>query len=136
MIERELGTKYLVLLWLVVAVTCAVIWTAISLIAGQDFVGAGSGACAYGIIGTFGLIFRRRRFWVYFCTVEAQHLALIFVGIGVVLSIAQPISLIWVSGALVAYVYTKLRWRMASKDRVVEPSVKQRSPSGGFVDVD
>lgn len=134
-IEREWGTKSFLLLWLVVAVVCGLIWMAVSLIVGQSFAGLGTAACVYGIIGTFGIIFRRKRFWFYFCTVEAQNLALIFIGIGIVLSIAQPISLVWVSGALVAYIYIKLRWSMALKSRGSIPSVEQRR-SNGFVDID
>ena len=33
-------------------------------------------ACAYGLIGTMGVLFRGRRYFVFLATVEAQHLAL------------------------------------------------------------
>ena len=134
-IEREWGTKSFILLWLVVAVVCGVIWMMISLVAGRNFAGVGTEACVYGIISTFGILYRGTRFWFFFFTVEAQYLALIFIGIGIVLSIAQPISLVWVLGALVAYVYIKLRWRMASQSQRSIPSVEQRR-SSDFVDVD
>ena len=83
-----------------------------------------------------GLLFRGRRFFMFFATVEARYLVLILIAIGILMNIATPINLVWISGALVAYVYIKLRWRMASKGRVIEPSVKQGRPSGGFVDID
>ena len=134
-IEREWGTRSFVLLWLVVAIVCGIIWIIVSLIAGRPFAGIGSESCVYGIIATFGILYRGTRMWFYFFTVEAQNLALILIGIGIVLSIIQPLNLIWVFGALAAYIYVKLRWRMASPGRRSTPSAQHRV-SDGFVDID
>jgi len=138
-IEREWKTKSFVLLWLVVTVACGVIWMMVNLFLratrGQMFLGMGTDAFVFGIIGTFGLLFRNKRYWVYFATVKAQHLALIFIGMGLVLGIAQPIIWIWVLGALVAYVYVKLRWRLASEHAAGSAYVARRE-QGGFVDID
>lgn len=134
-IEREWGTMSFILLWLAVAFVCGIIWVIISLIAGRPFAGIGSESCVYGIIATFGILYRGTRMWFYFFTVEAQNLALILIGIGIVLSIIQPLSLIWVSGALVAYIYVKMRWRMASSGGSGTPST-EHGVSDGFVDID
>jgi membrane associated rhomboid family serine protease len=133
-IEREWGAKSFIVLWLVVAVVCGLIWMAVSLLSGQSFIGIGTEACVYGIVATFGMLYRGTRMWFYFFTVEAQYLALIVIGIGVVMSIVQPLSLIWVSGALVAYLYVKLRWHTASQRGGIPVAGSGRS--NGFVDID
>ncbi len=133
-IEREWGAKSFILLWLVVAVVCGIIWMVVSLLLGKELAGIGTEACVYGIIATFGILYRGTRMWFYFFTVEAQYLALIVIGIGIVLSIVQPLSLIWISGALVAYIYVKLRWRIASQQRSTTTAGHRRS--NGFVDID
>ena len=74
----------------------------------------GGHGCAYGLIGAFGLVFRKRRFLVLLWGMEAQYLALLLIGIGLVIGIAAPITWIWVGGAGVAYVYIKLLWRQRS----------------------
>jgi len=130
-IEREWGTRSFLTLWIVISGVCAIIWSIISLIIGQELIGMGSAPCIYGLIGTFGLVFRRQRFWFLFCTIEAQHLAFIFVGVGLVLGIAQPISWIWVAGAGVAYLYIKLRWRLMRG-----PSQNTGKKKNSFIDVD
>jgi len=134
-IEREWRTASFLLLWLVVSLTCGVIWLVVSLATGRNFIGLGTSACSYGLIGTFGLLFRRRRFFALFWTIEAQYLALFLIAIGIVLGIAQPITWIWVVGAGVAYVYVKLRWRIASGGTRGPASWGQGRPSG-FVDID
>jgi hypothetical protein len=95
----------------------------------------GAAACSYGFISTLGLLFRGRRFFIFFATIEAQYLALILVVIGIIMNITRPINLIWVLGALVAYVYVKARWSMASKGPSRGVSEKHRRP-GRFVDID
>jgi membrane associated rhomboid family serine protease len=134
-IEREWRTRSFVALWLVVSVSCGAIWFLVNLIGGWNYIGLGTGACGYGIIGTFGLLFRRKRFFALFWSVEAQHIAWMLIGIGLVLGIARPISWIWVAGALVAYVYVKLRWAMQSSSTYNRPAAVQ-GRRGGFVDVD
>lgn len=134
-IEREWRTRSFVALWLVVSVTCGVIWFLVSLVGGWNYVGIGTGACGYGIIGTFGLLFRRKRFLALFWSVEAQYIAWLLIGIGLVLGIARPISWIWVAGALVAYIYVKLRWRIQSNSMYNRPAAVE-GRRDGFVDVD
>ena len=134
-IEREWRTASFVALWLVVSITCAVIWVAVSLIASRNFIGLGTAACVYGLIGTFGLLFRRKRFLALFWTIEAQYLALFLVAIGIVLGIPRPITWIWVAGAGVAYLYIKLQWGVRSGGtRGTGRSAQGRA--SGFVDVD
>jgi len=132
-VEREWRTKSFIGLWLIVSVVCGLIWVVISAIAGKSYVGGGTASCVYGIVAVFGVLYRRRRFLVLFWSVEAQHLAWAFIIIGIILGIRQPITWIWVAGALVGYLYVKLRMRMESAAR--------RSPQssyrpGDFVDID
>jgi membrane associated rhomboid family serine protease len=134
-IEREWRTASFLLLWLVVSVGCGLIWVIVNLLTGNNIVGMGASACTYGLLATMGLLFRGRRFFMFFATVESRHLVLILIAIGILMNIRSPINLVWISGALVAYVYIKLRWRMASQSHGSVPSVGQRR-SGSFVDVD
>ena len=98
-------------------------------------VGMGAAGCAYGIIGTLGLLFRGQKFFVFFGVIEGQYLAMILLAIGVILSITAPINLIWVSGAAVAYLYIKLCWRTAEVKRSGTVSTV-RKKLGSFVDID
>jgi len=134
-IEREWRTSSFLWLWLTVSVVCGILWTLIGLIAGGAFVGAGADACCFGIIGTMGLIFRGQRFLTLFATIEAQHFAAVLIVIGIIFSIPMPIRLVWVSGALVAYVYVKARWSLAAPSA---PRSTSRRPAdkGSFVDID
>lgn len=134
-IEREWKTASFLLLWMIISVVCGLLWVVVNLVTGNDFIGMGASACTYGLITTMGLIFRGRRFFIFFATVESRYLVLILIAIGILMNIATPINLVWISGALVAYVYIKLRWSMASKGHRTIPSAEQRR-SNGFVDVD
>ena len=130
-IEREWHTRSFLILWAVVSLVCGLIWMAVSLAGGWELVGLGSSACAYGIIGAFGLLYRRRRFFALVWTVEAQVLALLLIAIGVVLSIPSPITLIWVAGAAVAYLYVRLLWHLKTGARQQDPPKR-----GPFVEID
>ena len=134
-IEREWRTNSFILLWLVVSVGCGLLWVIVNLLVGRDFIGMGASGCTYGLIATMGLLFRGRRFFVLIATIGLRFLVLILIAIGILMNIAMPINLVWVSGALVAYAYVKLRWRMASQSQRDIPLVEQRRPSD-FVDVD
>lgn len=134
-IEREWKTASFLLLWVVVSAACGLLWVIVNLLIGNNFIGMGASACIYGLITTMGLLFRGRRFFMFFATVESWHLVLILIAIGILMNIATPINLVWISGALVAYIYIKLRWSMAQKSRRNIPSVEQRR-SNGFVDID
>ena len=114
-IEREWSTKSFLTFWLTVAVACALVWMLVSwvmmLTMRQTLIGGmtASGA-SYGLIAVFGLVFRRRRFFYFFWTMEGQHIAILMIAIGLLTSIAQPLYLIWVAGALVGYVYVRIAW--------------------------
>ncbi len=72
---------------------------------------------------------------MFFATVDSRYLVLILIAIGILMNIATPINLVWICGALVAYVYIKLRWSMASKSSRAVSSVEQKR-ANGFVDID
>ncbi len=133
-IEREWRTASFLLLWLVISSTCGLLWVIVNLLTGNNFIGMGASGCTYGLIATMGLLYRGRRFFM-FVSVESRHMVLILMAIGVLMNIATPINLVWICGAVVAYVYIKLRWSMASKSsRDVSPVEQRRS--NGFVDID
>ena len=134
-IEREWKTASFLLLWAVISVVCGLLWVIVNLVTGNNFIGMGASACTYGLIATMGLLFRGRRFFMFFATVDSRYLVLILIAIGILMNIATPINLVWISGALVAYGYIKLRWSMASKSGRDAPSV-ERKRAKGFVDVD
>lgn len=132
-VERDWRTRSFVVLWLVVSVICGSLWVFMSVVFGQGSVAMGTAPCAYGIIGTFGLLFRKQRFLLLLWAVEAQFIALFLIAIGLIISIVQPLHLIWVSGAMVAYLYVKLIWLIRSKPSFGTP---KRSSGNRFVDLD
>jgi membrane associated rhomboid family serine protease len=138
-IEREWGIGAFLLLWGVVGVVCGLIWLMMCSIFMPGLAGMGSDPCVYGLIGAFGLVFRRKRFFFFLWPMEAQTLALIFIGIGMVLCIPRPIFLIWVAGAGVAYLYIRLIWRAIEKRRRMGSSHAKTVPGervGSFVEID
>lgn len=132
-VEREWRTGSFVLLWLIVSVVCGLVWIGISALVGTNYIGLGAASCGFGLIAVWGLLYRRKRFLTVFWAVEAQYLAWILIVIGIVLGIPQPITWIWVSGALVGYLYVKLRWRASSAGRTAPA---EQSRPRGFVDID
>jgi membrane associated rhomboid family serine protease len=134
-IERGWKTASFLSLWLIISAACGLLWVIVNLVTGHNFIGMEASACTYGLITTMGLLFRGRRFFMFFMTVKSQYLVLILIAMGILTNIATPMNLIWVSGALVAYAYIKLRWSMVSKSSRSIPSVEQRR-SDGFVDID
>ncbi len=134
-IEREWRTASFLLLWLTVTVTCALLWIVLNLLMGYSLAGMGAGVGGYGLIATFGLLFRGQRFFALFGTIEAQHIAIGLIAIGVILSLPMPITLVWVAGALVAYVYVKARWSLQARP-TVRPGLQRSGGKGQFVDID
>jgi membrane associated rhomboid family serine protease len=134
-IEREWRTASFLLLWLTVTVACGILWILLNLLMNVSMAGLGAGAACFGLIATFGLLFRGRRFFSFFGTIEAQHIAIGLIAIGVILSLPVPITLVWVAGALVAYVYVKARWSLQAKPSV-RPSLQRSGGKGQFVDID
>jgi len=133
-VERQWGTRGYAALWLVVSVISGVVWVLVSMALGRAYIGGGVSVCCYGLIAVFGIMYKGVRFFAWFFTVEGQHIALILIGVGLVLSIPQPVTVVWVGGALVAYIYVKVRW-MASRPRSGGGG-KRMGGRGGFVDID
>ncbi len=134
-IEREWRTASFLLLWLVVTVTCGLLWILLNLLMGYSMAGAGAGVGGYGLIATFGLLFRGQRFFAFFGTIQAQHIAIGLIAIGVILSLPMPITLVWVAGALVGYVYVRARWSLQARPSV-RPGLQRSGGKGQFVDID
>ena len=116
-LEREWRTRSFVALWFIAGISCALIWMAVSLVitlvSGRpDTIGFGADSAVYGLLGAFGLAFRRKRFLFFFWGMEAQYVVLILVAIGLVLGIPNPITWIWVAGAGVGYLYLTVIWRL------------------------
>jgi len=132
-IEREWRTGAFVLLWLVVSVVCGLVWIAVSALFRLNYLGMGGASCIYGLIAMFGLLFRKKKFIAWFWAVEAHYISWALIVIGIVLGIRQPMAWIWVSGALVAYLYIKIRWRAASSGTNAPAG---RYTPGSFVDID
>lgn len=134
-IEQEWRTASFLLLWLVTSMGCGLLWVVVNLFTGNNFAGMGASGCTYGLIATMGLLFRGRRFFMFFIAVPSQYIVLILIVIGVITNLAQPINLVWISGALIAYLYVKLRWYLASQNRGSRQPAEQR-PYRSFVDID
>ncbi len=138
-VERQWKTRGFLALWFVVSITCGVLWVLMSVVVFMAFgwnpIALGDWACIYGIIAVFGILFKKQKFLVYFFVMEGQHLAILMIAIGLVASIAAPLNLVFVAGALIAYVYTKLR-QASTGIRSNRRSESSQLRSGGFVDVD
>ncbi len=134
-VEREWHTRRLLLLWLAVSIACAVVWVLAGLVMRANYIGLGSAAASYGLIGTFGLLFRRQRFLFWLWTVEAQHIAILLIVIGIVVGIRQPMAWIWVAGAGAAYIHFKI---LAGAGKTSGGFGKAAVPQQkrGFVDID
>ncbi len=128
-IERQWKARSLLALWMVTCVVTGLIWALVGLLCGRDYQGMTAAAGSFGLLAAFGLLFRGQR--LLFPPTDVAVATWILIGIGVVLSLANPITLIWVLGAPVAYGYIQLIWRRA----------RRSSPGGGyrpgrFVDLD
>ena len=134
-VEREWRTRSFLLLWVVTSAVCGVIWMMVSFLLGKDLVGFSTAPAVYGIVAAFGMLFYGKKLIIIFWTIEAHVLALILIGVGVIMGIANPLMWIWVAGAGVAYVYIKLVWR-ARKSRATKAYGSKSSKSKGFVEVD
>jgi membrane associated rhomboid family serine protease len=134
-IEREWRTASFLWLWFIVSVVCGILWILVSLLMNVSVTGSGAGACGFGIIAVMGVLFRRRRFLFFFATLEAQHIAIGLIAIGVILSLPNPITLVWVAGALVGYAYLKARWSLMARP-AARPRAGRSGGKGQFVDID
>jgi membrane associated rhomboid family serine protease len=134
-IEKQWRMSSFLLLWLVVIVACGLAWLAVSVISGREMVGMGGQAGVYGLIASFGMLFRGRQPQRMFGALQGQHLALLFIAIGIILSITQPVNFIWLAGAGVAYLYIKFLWRKQNHKGDLQ-SGPAGDRGGGFVDLD
>jgi membrane associated rhomboid family serine protease len=134
MVERQWRSGGFFLLCLSISVICGVGWVLVSFILRQGYIGIGTDAIAYGLIAAFGLLFRKQRFWFYFFVMEAQMIAILIIGLGLIIGIANPVSWVWVSGAGVSYLYIKGRWAFLDRDR--SPVGSSAIRDSGFVDID
>lgn len=134
-VEREWRSRSFLFMMLAVIVSCALLWLIVCKIVGRAYIGGGSESYAYGVIGAFGLLFRRQRFLLFFWAFEGKHVALLLVAIGVVIGITGPMLWVWVAGAAVAYGYVKLQWRRKSAAARSRSGAMQRR-GGSFVDID
>lgn len=137
MIEREWKTLPVFLLWLTVSVVCGIIWLGVSLVMQASYVGIMMNPFIYGLLGVFLVLFRDRRLCFFGAVVEGKWLALIFIALGVLINIRQPIGLVWILGALVGYLYVKFAWKI---QQGIGRGSTRTEPEGmrgsGFVDLD
>ena len=133
-LERQWHTKSFVALWLVITLGCGFLWIIVSMLFGGNFLGMSTAGCGYGLLATYAVLNRGRRISMLFVTLEAQYLAIIFIAIGLIMSIASPLNFIWVSGAGIAYLYVKLR--LQNRHRSLGQDSSKNKSSGGFVDID
>jgi membrane associated rhomboid family serine protease len=131
-VEREWRTVGIISLWLIISMICGIIWVLVCRLIDMNYLGSGASACGFGLIAVFGLLYRRKRFLAWFWALEAQHVSWGLIVIGSILSIPQPITWIWLTGAPAAYLYYKLRLR--ARPAGTAPTVQTRPP--GFVDID
>jgi len=135
-IEKKWGTASILILTAVIVITCGIIWLLVDLIAPPSLIGTGSNVLTFGYLAMFGLLYRRQKVVFFFFELEAQLLAILLIGIGVIINIPGGYGLIWVLAAGVAYVYTKLRWSLV-RQSAKPPKIKKRNTnSNGFVDID
>lgn len=132
-VEREWRTGGIIFLWLTVSVICGVVWLLFNRLTGFNYPGFGAAACEFGLIGVFGILFYRRRFIAWFWVMQAQHACWGLIIIGIIFSIPQPITFLWLSGAVVGFLYVKIRKRLIF-GRGFAHGAKIRP--GSFVDID
>ena len=134
-VEREWRTKSFLMLWLAVTGVCGLAWAAVNILFGWNYAGVGTDGFVYGIIAAFGLLFRRQKILFFFWTTEAQFVALLLIGIGLIVGIANPICWVWVGGALVSYIFIKSLWAL-KKQKTEKLSAQPVVRSKGFVDLE
>jgi membrane associated rhomboid family serine protease len=135
-IERQWRASSLLALWMLTCVVVGLIWVAACLIGDVSYPGTSAAAGCFGLMAAFGLVFRGQRFlFAFLSTIEGQVAAWVMIGVGTVFCLFPPINLIWVLGALAAFVYIKLLWKGAARSQVSRAAGTSYRP-GRFVDVD
>ncbi len=134
-VEKDWGTSGLLIFWAIISAACGLLWVLANKLTGWNLTGAGPAACSYGLICMMGILFKGSRFLFFFFPMKAEHLAILLIIIGILLSIIQPITLIWISGAPAAWYYYKLRRKLFMRgSRVI--SLQTSGKKDGFVDID
>jgi len=134
-VEREWRTVSFLALWLVVSVACGLLWAIVDILTAGTAYGIGAAACTYGLISAMALLYRGRRFFLFFAVVPASYMVIILIIIGILMNLTQPLNLIWIIGAPVGFLYIKLLWKInlrSARSATVEPNMR----TGGFVDID
>jgi membrane associated rhomboid family serine protease len=130
-IEKEYRASGLVLLWLVVSVSCGLVWVLACWLTGRNYIGVGPWGCGFGLSAAFGVLFFRRRYIAWFWVMEAQYVSWGLIAIGAIFCIPRLINLLWLSGAAAGYLYVKLKRAYMMR----MPSLGRKRPQG-FVDID
>ncbi len=133
-VEREWKTGPFLLLWATVTGICGILWCVVTSVLGMPAIGTGGMAFTFGLLTVYGYLFRRRKVQLFMWPMESQHMVLLFLAIGVLMSLRQPLSLVWVAGAGVGWLYVKLL--QARQDRQATPQESPEEPRKGFVDLD
>ena len=133
-VEKDWGTAGLLIFWVVISTVCGLLWVLTNWITGWNYIGFGPAACSYGLICMMGILFKGSKFLLLFFQMKAEHLAILLIVISILLSINQPINLIWILGAPAAWYYYKLRRKFLAGSRGFSSKTKKRKE--GFVDID
>lgn len=135
-VEREWRSLSFVSLWLVTSVVCGILWILAGQLLFQPVPGVSSQACCYSLMAVLGVLMRGRRVFMFVATVEVQVMVLIFIGLGILLSLLQPITLMWVFGAAVGYLYVKWMWKADTRRAHSHGRSAEAYQPDSFVDVD
>lgn len=135
-VEKKWGTTSFLILSAVIVITCAILRLIIDLITTPVLLGNGINVFIFGYIAMFGLIYRRQKILFFYFELEAQLLAILLIAVGVIINIPTKYGLIWVLAAGVAYVYSKLRFKLIEQSARTPKINKQNNRSNGFVDID
>jgi membrane associated rhomboid family serine protease len=133
-LERSWNSGSWIMLWLIVSVMVGIFFWIASLFI-RNLIVLGSAVPVYGLLGAYALVFRNNPSLLFFGAMKSHHAAILLIIAGALLSLSQPVMLIGVSGAGVAYVYTRIRWHIANRAGGKRFTSQARRP-GAFVDVD
>jgi membrane associated rhomboid family serine protease len=106
-VERQWRTLPFLGLWAVVSLGVGLCWALVSSLVAGGTPLAGAGGLVFGLVAAMGVLYRGRRVMFFMATVEMQVLALIVIGIGLLMCIMNPLNLILVLGAPLAYGYVQ-----------------------------
>jgi membrane associated rhomboid family serine protease len=131
-IEKEYRAGWVVLFLSVISVFCGIIWFLVTWLIGINALGHGGWGCGFGLSTAFGMLFYKRRYIAWFWVMEGQYVAWALIAIGIIFCIPSVITLLWLSGAVIGYLYIKLRYKIL----FAAPSMGQRNRPKDFIDID